>query len=183
MDREKLSIKELSIDELTTQAMQLLSIDLPELYAVLGFQLIGYSRPARVAGIISYHTTLQRIVDGQSLYNSLGVGYPMAELSKGIDVMYEELKQDGARFLETVREELQTVLRTPEILELADRATASRIQVMVLMIAGALRMPAQMESLAATIAAIIYKSGLKEFCDEYSTKKASLQDSKDKFSS
>jgi hypothetical protein len=40
-----------------------------------------------------------------------------------------------------------------------------------------------MESLAATIAAIIYKSGLKEFCDEYSTKKASLQDSKDKFSS
>ena len=182
MEREKLSITELSIDELTTQVMQLLRINLPELYAVLGFQLIGYSRPARVAGIMSYHTTLQRIVDGQSLYNSVGVCYPMAELSKGIDVIYEELKQDGARFLETVREQLHTVLCTPEILELAERATASRIEIMVLMISGALRMPAEMQSLAATIAAVIYKSGLKEFCEEYSTRKAPVQAAKDKVS-
>jgi hypothetical protein len=174
MDREKLSIKQLSIDELTTQAMQLLSISLPELYAVLGFQLIGYSRPARVAGIVTYHVTIQRMLDKQTLHNSLGVGYPIAELSKGIDVMYEELKQDGARFLEAVREELHMVLCTPEVLELADRATASRIQIMVLMIAGALRMPAPMESLAATIAAIVYKSGLKDFCQDYSTQKVKV---------
>jgi hypothetical protein len=180
MDRERLSIKELSIDELTTQAVQLLSISLAELYAVLGFQIIGYSRPARVAGVISYHTTLQRIVEGQSLYNSLGVGYPLADLSKGLDVMYDELKQDGVQFVEAVRDELCKVLCTPEILELADRATASSVQIMVLMVAGALRMPPQMESLAATIAAIIYKSGLKDFCREYTIKNESVRTTKAK---
>jgi hypothetical protein len=169
MEPERLSIKELSIDELTAQAMQLLSISLAELYAVLGFQLIGYSRPARVAGIINYHTTLQRMVDGQNLY-TLGVAAPMADLSKSLETMYEELKQEGQAFVEAGREELCKVLCTPEILDLADRATTSSIQIIVLMIAGALRMPPQMESLAATIAAIISKSGLKNFCRDYCIK-------------
>jgi hypothetical protein len=170
MDRERLSIKELSIDELTAQAMQLLNISLDELYAVLGFQLIGYSRPARVAGIISYHATLQKIVDGQSLYNSLGVAPPLADLSKGLEAIYEELKQEGFGFVDGIREELCKVLCTPEILDLADRATTSSIQIMVLMVAGALRMPPQMESLAATVGAIISKTGLKNFCGEHSNK-------------
>ncbi|MGH7927292.1 MAG: hypothetical protein ACREQV_05820 [Candidatus Binatia bacterium] len=178
MDREKLSIKELSIDELTTQAMQLLGISLPELHAVLGFQLSGYSRPARLADIISYHTTLQRMVEAQGVNNSLAGGNLMTDFSRGLDVMYEELKQDGVSFVEAVREELCKVLTTPEALALADRATASSVQITVLMVSGALRMPAQMDSLAATIAAIIWKSGLKDFCQEYSTKHEVVQSSR-----
>ncbi len=167
MDREGFSIKDLSIDELTTQAMELLSVSLTELYAVLGFQLIGYSQPARLAAVISYHMALQRLVDGQSPFDSPGVAYPLADFSNGLKLVYDELRQDGSRFVEAVREELCNALCTPESLELADRATASSIQVMVLIIAGALRVPPQMESLAATMAAIICKSGLKDFCQNH----------------
>jgi hypothetical protein len=164
MDREAFSMKDLSIDELTTQAMQLLSIHLADLYAVLGFQLIAYSRPARLATLISYHTSLQKVLAGQDRPSSTGVAAPLGDLSNGLAAVYEELKGQGIQFIEGVREELANVLCTTESLELADRATASSIQVMVVVIAGALRMPPQTESLAATIAAIICKSGLKEFC-------------------
>lgn len=167
MDREGFSIKDLSIDELTSQAMQLTSISLTELHAVLGLQLIGYSQPARLAAIISYHSALQRFIDKQRPLNSLDAADPVADLSNGLNVVYDELKQDGVRFVEAVRQELCNALCTPETLELADRATASSIQIMILMIAGALRVPPQMESLAATVAAIISKSGLRNFCQDY----------------
>jgi len=175
MDREKLSIKELSIEELTAQAMQLLSIGLAELHAVLGLQLTGYSRPARIADIIRYHTALQRMLEGQRLNDSLAGG--MTEFSRGLDLVYEELKRDGVSFIEGVRDELCKVLATPEALELADHATASSIQITVLIVSGALRMAPQTESLAATIAAIIWKSGLKNFCREYSASGALTQTS------
>jgi hypothetical protein len=167
MDREGFSLKDLSIDELTTEAKQLLSINLAELYAVLGFQLIGYSRPARLAAIVRHHATLKRIVDGQGVFSSLTAAYPIVDLSHGLDVAYEELKQDGIRFVDEVREELCNALCTPQSLELADRASAASIQIMVLMVTGALRMPPQLESLASTIVAIICKFGLKDFCQEH----------------
>jgi hypothetical protein len=164
MDREGFSIKDLTIEELTSQAMQLLNVNLADLYAVLGFQLMGYSRPARLAAIISYHTSLQEILDGQSPYNSLASELPLTDLRNGLDAVYEELKHEGAQFVAAVREDLCKLLCTPETLDLADRATASSVRVMLLMIAGALRMPPQTESLAATLGAIICKSGLKDFC-------------------
>ncbi len=170
MDPEEFSMKDLSIEDLTTQAIELLSISLAELHAVLGFQLIGYSRPARLADIIRCHTSLQGMLDGQRLPGSVAVACPIADLSNGLDVVYEELKQNGMQFVAVVRQELCKVLCTPEILELAHRATAAHIRVMLLMIAGALRMPPQTESLAATMAAIISKSGLKDFCQAQSAK-------------
>jgi hypothetical protein len=170
MDREGFSIKDLSIDELTTQAMQLLSISLSDLYVVLGFQLIGYSRPARLAAIISYQTSLQKILDRQNPINTLNVASPLGDLSNGLDAVYEELKEEGFQFVQAAREELSKVLGTAESLELAHRVTASSMQVMVVVIAGALRMPPQTESVAATIAAIVCKSGLKDFCQVQTNK-------------
>jgi hypothetical protein len=170
MDREGFSIKDPSIDELTTQAMQLLHASLGDLYAVLGFQLTGYSRPARLATIISYHTNLQKIVEAENLQASLTITPPHRDLSRSLDVVYEDLKQEGAQFVSAVREDLCKVLCTPETLDLAHRATAASMRVMLLMIAGALRMPPQTESLAATLGAIIYKSGLKDFCEVQTTK-------------
>jgi len=164
MDREGFSIKDLTIEELTSQAMQLLNVSIGDLYAVLGFQLMGYSRPTRLAAIISYYTSLPEILDGQRLYSSLGSEYSLADLSNGLDSVYEELKQEGAQFVAVAREDLCKTLCTPETLDLADRATASSMRVLLLMIAGALRMPPQTESLAATLGAIICKSGLKDFC-------------------
>jgi len=164
MDREGFSIKDLTIDELAAQAMQLLTFSLVELYAVLGLQLVCYSQPARLAALINCHTTVRRTLDGELCYSSMGIAHPISDLSRGLDAVYEELEQEGMRFVAALREELCKLLCTPETLELADRTTASSMQVLVLLIAGALRMSPQTESLAATIAAIVCKSGLKDFC-------------------
>jgi hypothetical protein len=164
MDREGFSIKDLTIDELAAQAMQLLSLRLVELYAVLGLQLVGYSQPARLAAVINCHARVRKTLDGELRCSSMGMAHPISDLSHGLDVLYEELEQEGLRFVAAVREELCKLLCAPETLELADRTTASSMQVLVLLIAGALRMSPQTESLAATIAAIVCKSGLKDFC-------------------
>jgi len=78
--------------------------------------------------------------------------------------MYEELKQDGTRFLDSVRDDLRNGLCNEEILALADEITASTMQIIVLIVAAILRMPMQIESVSATVAAILCKLGLKNFC-------------------
>jgi hypothetical protein len=164
MDREGFSIKDLTIDELAAQAMQLLTFTLIELYAVLGLQLVAYSQPARLAGVISHHTTLRKTLDGELQSGAPDSARPISELSRGLDMAYAELEQEGLRFVTAVKEELCKLLCTQETLELADRTTASSMQVLILLITGALRMSPQTESLAPTIAAIVCKSGLKDFC-------------------
>jgi hypothetical protein len=170
MDREILSIKDLTIEELTAQALQLLNISLADLYTVLGFQLAGYSRPARLATLIQYHSSLEKFLESPATYAGAGGASPVQDVSRGLKSVYEELCQEGMAFVENVREELSKVLSSSESLELAHRATVASMQILVLMIAGALRMPPQTESLAATIAAIVCKSGLKEFCQMRTSK-------------
>jgi hypothetical protein len=158
-----MAIRELSVEELTTEAMKLLSIGVEELYVVLGCQLLGSSRPARVAGVMSYLIALKKVLEAQTLQESLSFTN-LTDWGKGFDAMYDELKQDGARFLDSVRNELRNGLCNEEILALADEITVSSMQIIVLIVAAILRMPTQIESVSATVAAIICKSGLKEFC-------------------
>jgi hypothetical protein len=162
--REKMTAKELTIEELTTEAMKLLTIGIEELYVVLGYQLLGSSRPARVAGIISYQTALKKVIETQDMYEALSSGTNLAEWGRGFELMYEELKQDGTRFLDSVRDDLRNGLCNEEILALADEITASTMQIIVLIVAAILRMPMQIESVSATVAAILCKLGLKNFC-------------------
>lgn len=163
-EREKMTAKELTIEELTTEAMKLLTIGIEELYVVLGYQLLGSSRPARVAGIISYQTALKKVIETQDMYEALSFGTNLAEWGRGFELMYEELKQDGTRFLDSVRDDLRNGLCNEEILALADEITASTMQIIVLIVAAILRMPMQIESVSATVAAILCKLGLKNFC-------------------
>jgi hypothetical protein len=158
-----MAIRELSVEELTTEAMKLLSIGVEELYVVLGCQLLGSSRPARVAGVMSYLIALKKVLEAQTMQESLCFTN-LTDWGKGFDAMYDELKQDGARFLDSVRSELRNGLCNEEILALADEITVSSMQIIVLIVAAILRMPTQIESVSATVAAIICKSGLKEFC-------------------
>ena len=163
-EREKMTAKELTIEELTAEAMKLLTIGIEELYVVLGYQLLGSSRPARVAGIISYQTALKKVIETQDMYEALSFGTNLAEWGRGFELMYEELKQDGTRFLDSVRDDLRNGLCNEEILALADEITASTMQIIVLIVAAILRMPMQIESVSATVAAILCKLGLKNFC-------------------
>jgi hypothetical protein len=163
-EREKMTAKELTIEELTAEAMKLLTIGIEELYVVLGYQLLGSSRPARVAGIISYQTALKKVIETQDMYEALSFGTNLAEWGRGFELMYEELKQDGTRFLDSARDDLRNGLCNEEILALADEITASTMQIIVLIVAAILRMPMQIESVSATVAAILCKLGLKNFC-------------------
>src|SRR5919106_6834308 len=131
MDQERSVKKELTVEELTAEAMKLRTIGLDELYVVLGCQLLGTSRPARVAGIMSYQTALKKVMDGQSLYESHSVEPNLIDWAKGFGFMYEELKHDGIRFFDSVKGELQGALCNEEILALADEITASSMQIIV----------------------------------------------------
>jgi hypothetical protein len=164
MDEGKLAMKELTVEELTSEAMKLLTIGLEELYVVLGCQLLGSSRPARVAGMMSYLSALKKAIETKDMYETLSFDNDVADWGRGFDVMYEELKRDGARFLDSVRGDLRKALCNEDILNLADEITSNTMQIIVLVIAAILKMPPQIESISATIAAILCKSGLKDFC-------------------
>jgi hypothetical protein len=164
MDQERSATKELTIEEMTTEAMRLLTIGLEELYVVLGCQLLGSSAPSRVVGIISYQTALKKVIETQDMYKGSSFGTNLTEWGKGFESMYEELKQDGTHFLDSFRADLRNGLCNEEILNLADEITNSSMQIIVLIVAAILKMPAQIEAVSATVAAILCKSGLKSFC-------------------
>lgn len=164
MDQDKLAIRELTIEELTVEAMKLLTIGIEELYVVLGCQLMVSSRPGRVAGMISYQTALKKMIETQDMDVRVPIATDLTDWGRGFNVMYEELKQDGIRFLDAVRDELRKGLCNEEILAIADEITSSSMQIIILIVAAILRMPPQMESLSATVAVILCKSGLRDFC-------------------
>jgi hypothetical protein len=156
---EKLESHGLTIEELTAEAMQLLTIELEELYVVLGCQLMGAARPARVAGMVSYQSALTNVIEYHHRLASLP-GADFAEWGRGISSMHEDLKQDGMRFLAAVNEELRQGLCSKEILDLANEITSSSMQIIVLIVAAVLKLPRQIEAVCATVAAIVCKSGL-----------------------
>ena len=163
MDRGIASVDELTIEELTSEAIKLLAIGLEELYVVLGCQLLGYSRPSRVAGIMRHQLALKKMIEATEMYEPLALK-DVADWGRKFELMYDELKQDGARFLESARLNLQDALCTEEILAFSDNINSGNMQIIVLLIAAVLKMPPQIESVAATIAAILCKSGLRTFC-------------------
>ena len=157
-------MKELTIEELTEEAMQLLRISLDELYVVLGCQLLASVRPARVAGIMRYFSDLHDPGDTRDTEGKPPLPLDTPIGSGGLETIYEELKQDGTRFLDEVREDLRRGLCTDDILTLADEIDSSSMQIIVLIVGAILKLPPQIESISATVAAILCKSGLRSFC-------------------
>jgi hypothetical protein len=51
-----------------------------------------------------------------------------------------------------------------DIIALADDINGSSMQILVMIVGAILKMPAQFESISATLAAILCKSGLRDFC-------------------
>jgi hypothetical protein len=160
---EKFATEELTIEQLTNEAMQLMTIDLDELYVVLGCQLIGAARPARVACLVGHQSALKHVIESRNGYGSLSSAADLTEWGREFHSIYDELKRDGVRFLSAVREELRAGLCIKEILELGNEITSAGMQIIVLIIAAILKLPRQIEAVSATVAAIICKSGVREF--------------------
>jgi hypothetical protein len=158
------AMKELTIEELTTEAMQLLPLGVDDLYMVLGCQLLASEKPKRVAGIISYLSAARKAAQARNLYSTLPAKPDTSDWEEGLDLICNELKQDGVRFLDEIRPELQKGVCNEDIISLADEINGSSMQILVMIVGAILKMPAQFESISATLAAILCKSGLRDFC-------------------
>ena len=160
----EVSVKELNIDVLTDEGLDLLRMELGELYAALGAQLLAQNMPRRAAGIASYLSAIRSASEAKSFYQALPSENSLREWGRGVGVIYEELKQDGARHIEEISPDLRKALRNEEILRLSDSMNRSAMQIVVLVVGATLRMPREFDPISVTVSAILFKLGLRNFC-------------------
>jgi hypothetical protein len=153
-------MKEPTIEELTTEAMQLLPMGLEELYMILGAQLLVSAKPTRVAGIMTYLSAAKKAKEAKELYATL----PASDWSSGLDTIYNELIRDGMQFIDDVKQNLRRGVCNEDIFALSDKMDSSSMQIVVMVIGAVLKMPPQFENISAVLAAILHKLGLREFC-------------------
>lgn len=153
-----------AIEELTREALRLLSFDLEDLYAVLGCQLLATAPPSRAARVMTSLANLGTTPQPRE-WEGMHAGMPVAcEWSQGIENIARELRRDGSRFIDEMREDFRRSLCTKEILDLTENINASRMQILILLISAIVKMPPQFESISATLAAMFCKSLLREMC-------------------
>ena len=157
-------MKEPSIEELTAEAMQLLTMGLDELYMILGAQLLVSAKPTRVAGIMTYLSAARKAKEAKELYATLPVTPTPADWSAGLESIYNELIHDGIQYIEEVTQELRRGVCNEDIFALSEKIDSSGMQIVVMVIGAVLKMPPQFETISAVLAAILYKIGLREFC-------------------
>jgi hypothetical protein len=157
-------MKEPTIEELTTEAMQLLPMGLEELYMILGAQLLVSAKPTRVAGIMTYLSAARKAKEAKELYATLPVTPTASDWSAGLDTIYNELIRDGLQFIDDVKQDLRRGVCNEDIFALSDKMDSSSMQIVVMVIGAVLKMPPQFENISAVLAAILYKLGLREFC-------------------
>jgi hypothetical protein len=151
---------------LTGELNTLLTVDLNDLHATLGGQLLVIDPPTKVAGIISYLNTIRSASEAKMLYRALPSAASNSEWAKGLGIIYEELKQAGIRYVSETAKELREALNNQDILDLAKQPTASQLQILLMVVAAVLKVPREFETLAATVTAILLKRGLRDFVGE-----------------
>jgi len=142
--------------------MKLFSVGTDDLYAVLGMQLLACAKPTRAAGIVTF---LSAIRQANRAVNFIDILRPdLIERGEWFDVVHEELKRDGVRYLADMSGELRKALCNEEILRLSDQLTPSNLHVIIMLVGAALKVSTQFDSLCATIAVLILKNGLRNLC-------------------
>jgi hypothetical protein len=157
-------VSEYDMEQLSEEAMKLLTMEIDDLYASLGGQLLGHNLPTRAVGIVTYLSGVRRFSVAKTFVESLPAMPGLTELSEGLKIIYEELKRDGIRFLTEVSVDLRDVLCSEEILRLSDQITASSMRIIIALTSSGLKLPRQLDPIAATVAVIILKLGLRGFC-------------------
>ncbi len=160
----EVNVKKLGFDELADEAMKLLRMEIGELYATLGGQLLAQNVPTRVAGIVSYLSALRSASEAKTFYQVLPSEPAPGEWGRGLGIIYEELKQDGIRLFAEVNEDLRKALCNEDILRLPEPVSRSTMQIVVMVVGAALRIPRELDPISATVSAIIVKLGLRNFC-------------------
>jgi len=154
----------IDIEVLAGQGMKLLSLDLDALHATLGAQLLGQKLPARTAGVVSYLSAIRNASESKALYEELPPVSEFGQWGRGLSVIYDELKQDGIELLDSIGEDLRNALNNDDLLRLSDEVNRSTMQVVIIVVGACLRIPREYDPICATVAAIILKQGLRNFC-------------------
>lgn len=158
------SPNEPDIEALTREALNLLSLEIDELYTVLGCQLLASAPPARTAGIMTQVRELRKANSARRQAGTAPSEVAIDEWMIGVEEICRDLRGDGGRFIETMRQELKKGLCNKDVLNLVDDVDESKMQILIMIISAILKIPTQFESISATLAAMFCKSLLKEVC-------------------
>ena len=161
------SVKEPDIDTLTREALNLLSLEIDELYTVLGCQLLASAPLARTAGIITGIRELRKASRVRQHSKTPPSEAAMTDWIDGVEEICRNLKDDGREFIETMRQEFQKNLCNKNIFDLVDGVDESKMQILIMIISAILKLPAQFETISATLAAMLCKSLLKGICRKF----------------
>jgi hypothetical protein len=160
----KLDVRPVDIQHLTNDASKLFPLSLDDLYATLGCQLLAYELPSKAAGIVSYLAAVRSASEARVLFEGLRPAAAMMDWGKGMSVICEELKQDGTRYIADSAQELRNALDSEDIFRLADDPSGPQLQILSMLIASVLKLPRDMEAIAATVTVILIKTGVRNFC-------------------
>jgi hypothetical protein len=158
------SLKEPDIETLAREALELLSLEMDELYTVLGCQLLASAPPSRTAHIMTHIRELRRASETRTQDGPPPFGGTGNEWMNGVEQVCNDLKIDGFKFVVTMREELSKGLCNKDIVDLAADVDESKMQILIMVISAILKIQAQFDSISATLAAMLCKSLMKEIC-------------------
>lgn len=153
------------VHALTEETLKLLSMSLDALHMTLGGQLLGTKAPSTVAGIVSYLTATRSASDASALYRKLPIAFSAEDLSKGLGIICEELKSEGIQYISEKGQELREALNNEDLLRLSEGGNRPQVQVIFMVVAAVLRLPRELDTIAATVTAVLLKGGLREFCE------------------
>ena len=151
-------------DALVDGTMKLFSVETNDLYAVLGAQLLGHADPTRAAGIIALFSAVRQADRAINFIEVLRPG--LTKGSEWLELIHEELKRDGIRYLTEVSGELRRSLCKEDVLRLSQRMNRENLHTLILVIAAVLGISRGFESIAATVAVLLLKLGLADFCQQ-----------------
>jgi hypothetical protein len=169
------NVRPINIHDLTDDASKLLIVNLDDLYATLGGQLLTYQPPSKVAGIVSYLAAVRSASGASALFKALPPTAAMSDWGKGLSVICDELRQDGMHYIAESAEELRKTLDNEDILRLADNPSQPQLQILLMLVASVLKLPREMETVAATVTVILIKSGLRNFCRQEGRKNIAIE--------
>ena len=92
----------------------------------------------------------------------------LQDLSSGLGSIYEELMREGMRYVSEAADELRKTLNNEDLLRLSEETSPSHAQVILMVVAAALRLPRYLDMISVTVTAILLKQGLRNFCEQKS---------------
>jgi hypothetical protein len=133
-------------------------LEVDELYAVLGCQLLALASPTRAADVMIRIFDLKKAQSAPS-------GSPGGQVpGEGLEELCTGLRGDGSRFVAAMKEEFRKGLCNENVVSLTEDVDEPKMQILIMIISAILKIPPAFESISATLAALLCKSMLKDIC-------------------